>query len=150
MPDFVDTSPAHSCIFCRIVAGELPATKIYEDELTIAFLDISQVNPGHTLVIVKRHADNLLELTADEAAAAMRTAHKVAHAVKAAFDAPGITLLQANGKEGFQTVFHFHLHVVPRHADDGITLGWPRKNPSREQLESYAAQLSDALAKNGE
>jgi len=108
-------------------------------------MDLGQVNPGHVLVAVKRHAANLLELTPDEAAAAMRTAHRVARAVKEAFDPPGITLLQANGKEGDQTVFHFHMHVVPRHADDGIALSWPRKDPPREQLEAYAAQLRKVL-----
>lgn len=146
MPMFVDTSPPGSCIFCRLVAGEIPASRVYEDELTLAFMDLGQLNPGHTLVAVKRHAANLLELTPDEAAAAMRTAHRVAHAVNTAFSPPGITLLQANGKEGDQTVFHFHLHVVPRHGNDGIALSWPRKDPARELLEGYAEQLRRAIA----
>ena len=146
MPMFVDTSPPGECIFCKLVACEIPASKVFEDEQTIAFLDLGQLNPGHTLVAVKRHADNLLELTADEAAAAMRTAHRVAQAVSKAFNPPGLTLLQCNGKEGDQTVFHFHLHVVPRWADDGVGLSWPRKDPAREVLEQYAAQLRDAIA----
>jgi histidine triad (HIT) family protein len=87
----------------------------------------------------------LLDLTPDEAGAAMLTAHRVAHAVKAAFDPPGLTLLQANGKEGDQTVFHFHIHIVPRHSNDGIALSWPRKNPPRELLETYAEQLRQKL-----
>jgi histidine triad (HIT) family protein len=143
---FVDTSPPGQCIFCKLVAGEIPSSKVYEDEQTIAFLDLGQLNPGHTLVAVKRHADNLLDLTADEAAAAMRTAHRVARAVVKAFNPPGLTLLQCNGKEGEQTVFHFHMHVLPRWADDGIGLSWPRKDPAREVLEQYAAQLRDAIA----
>ena len=146
MPMFVDTSPPGQCIFCKLVAGEIPASKVYEDEQTIAFLDLGQLNPGHTLVAVKRHADNLLDLTPDEAAAAMRTAHRVARAVVKAFNPPGLTLLQCNGKEGDQTVFHFHMHVVPRWGDDGIGLSWPRKDPAREVLEQYAAQLRDAIA----
>ena len=145
MPMFVDTSPPGQCIFCKLVAGEIPASKVYEDETTIAFMDLGQLNPGHTLVAVKRHADNLLELTADEAAAAMRTAHRVAQAVNKAFQPPGLTLLQCNGKEGDQTVFHFHLHVLPRWPNDGIGLSWPRKDPARETLESYAAQLRAAM-----
>lgn len=145
MPMFVDTSPPGQCIFCKLVAGEIPASKVYEDEATIAFMDLGQLNPGHTLVAVKRHADNLLELTADEAAAAMRTAHRVAQAVNKAFQPPGLTLLQCNGKEGDQTVFHFHLHVLPRWPNDGIGLSWPRKDPARETLESYAAQLRAAM-----
>ena len=146
MPNFIDPTPPGQCIFCRLVAGEIPAARVYEDELTLAFMDLGQVNPGHVLVAVKRHAATLLDLTPDEAAAAMRTAQRLALALKQSFDPPGITLLQANGKEGEQTVFHFHLHVVPRHAGDGITLAWPRKDPPRERLEEYAAQLRSALA----
>lgn len=146
MPMFVDTSPPGQCIFCRLVAGEIPASRVYEDEQTLAFMDLGQVNPGHTLVAVKRHATDLLDLTADEAAAAMRTAHRVAQAVKKAFDPPGLTLLQCNGQAGDQTVFHFHIHVVPRHVNDGVGLSWPRKDPARDQLEAYAAQLRQALA----
>ncbi|WP_298393880.1 HIT family protein [uncultured Azonexus sp.] len=146
MPMFVDTSPPGQCIFCKLVAGEIPSSKVYEDEQTIAFLDLGQLNPGHTLVAVKRHADNLLELTPDEAAAAMRTAHRVAHAIRKAYNPPGLTLLQCNGKEGDQTVFHFHMHVLPRWGDDGIGLSWPRKDPAREVLEQYAAKLRAAIA----
>jgi histidine triad (HIT) family protein len=145
MPVFVDSSPSGVCIFCRLIAGEIPTAKVYEDELTLAFMDMGQLNPGHTLVAIKRHAATLLDLTPDEAASAMLTAHHVAHAVKAAFDPPGLTLLQTNGKEGDQTVFHFHIHIVPRHSNDGIALSWPRKNPPRELLETYAEQLRKKL-----
>lgn len=145
MPHFVDTSPPGMCIFCRLVQGELPAARVYEDDLTVAFMDMGQVNPGHVLVALKRHAATVLDITPDEAAAAMRTARQVALAVKAAFQPPGITLLQANGKEGNQTVFHFHMHVVPRHADDGIELSWPRKDPPASQLEAYADKIRRAL-----
>lgn len=75
----------------------------------------------------------------------MRTAHRVAHAVREAFDPPGLTLLQANGKASDQTVRHFHMHVVPRHADDGIALSWPRKDPPFERLQEYADRLHEAL-----
>lgn len=145
MPMFVDTSPPGECIFCRLIAGEIPAAKVYEDEQTLAFMDIGQVNPGHVLVAVKRHAATLLDLSPEEAGAAMQTAQRIAQALKASFDPPGITLLQANGKEGDQTVFHFHLHVVPRHGNDGIALSWPRKNPPREVLEEYAGRLRGRL-----
>ena len=145
MPNFIDPTPPGQCVFCRLVAGEIPAARVCEDALTLAFMDLGQVNPGHVLVAIKRHAATLLDLTPDEAAAAMRTAQKVARAAKAAFDPPGITLLQANGKEGEQTVFHFHLHVVPRHAADGVSVTWPRQDPPREVLEAYAARLQAAL-----
>ena len=145
MPMFVDTSPPGQCIFCRLVAGEIPSAKVYEDALTIAFMDIGQVNPGHVLVASKRHAATLFDLTPDEAGAVMRMAQRVALAVRKAFDPPGLTLLQANGALGGQTVGHFHLHVVPRHADDGIALTWPRKEPPAAVLAGYAERLRAAL-----
>jgi len=145
VPMFVDTSAPGECIFCRLIAGEIPASRIYEDEQTIAFLDIGQLNPGHTLVAVKRHAVTLLDLTPDEAAAAMRTAQRVAQAAERAFAPAGLTLLQCNGEAGGQTVGHFHIHVVPRHADDGVGLLWPRKDPPRDLLDRYATQLRQAL-----
>ena len=146
MPMFVDTSPPGQCIFCRLVADEIPSARVYEDALTTAFMDLGQVNPGHVLVATKRHAATLLNITPEEAAAVMQTAQHVARAVMAVFNPPGLTLLQANGREGDQTVFHFHMHVVPRHAQDGIALSWPRKDPSAEVLQGYAARLRDALA----
>ena len=145
MPMFTDDSPPGECIFCRIAAGRIPAAKVHDDELTVAFMDLGQVNPGHVLVASKRHAVTLLDLTEQEAAAVMQTARRVALGIREAFDPPGLTLLQANGREGDQTVFHFHMHVVPRHADDGVGLTWPRKNPSGDTLQSYAARLRAAM-----
>ncbi len=145
MPMFVDHSPPGECIFCRLVLGEIPSARVYEDALTVAFMDIGQVNPGHVLVATRRHAATLLEATPEEAGAVMQTAQRVAHAVQDAFDPPGLTLLQANGREGDQTVFHFHMHVVPRHADDGIALSWPRKEPAFGVLQGYAGRLRKAL-----
>ena len=145
MPMFVDTSPPGQCIFCKIVAGDIPAAKVYEDALTVAFMDIGQVNPGHVLVASKRHAVTVLDLTPEEAAAVMQTAQRVAAAAEVAFAPDGITLFQANGAAGGQTVFHFHLHVLPRHAGDGVALAWPRKEPGTQALQTYAAQLQAAL-----
>ena len=142
---FVDTSPPGHCIFCKIVAGEIPAAKVYEDELTIAFMDIGQVNPGHVLVACKRHAATVLDLTPEEAAAAMQTAQRIAHAAQQAFAPDGITLFQANGAAGGQTVLHFHIHVLPRHEGDGVELAWPRKEPATHLLQGYAEQLRDAM-----
>jgi histidine triad (HIT) family protein len=144
---FVDTSPPGHCIFCRLVAGEIPAAIVHEDALTIAFMDIGQVNPGHVLVATKRHAATLFDISPEEAAAVAQTAQRVAKAARAAFDPPGLTLLQANGREGEQTVFHFHLHVLPRHAQDGVALSWPRKDPPAATLQQYAASLRDELAR---
>lgn len=145
MPMFVDTSPPGVCIFCKLVAGEIPSAKVYEDELSIAFMDLGQVNPGHVLVATKRHASNLLELTEQEAAAVMQTARRVAIAAEQVFSPDGITLLQANGPVSGQTVFHFHLHMLPRHNGDGVDLAWPRKEPGPAALEAYAQQLRQAL-----
>ena len=145
MPMFVDTSPPGQCIFCRLIAGEIPAARVYEDAQTIAFMDLGQVTPGHVLVASKRHAPTLYELTAEEAGAVMQTAQRVAAAAEAAFAPDGITLFQANGAAGGQTVFHFHLHVLPRHTGDGVALAWPRKEPGAQALQTYAAQLQAAL-----
>lgn len=145
MPKFIDTSPPGECIFCKIVRGELPAARVYEDELTIAFMDLGQVNPGHVLVATKRHAETLFEITAEEGSAVMRTAQRIAASIARTFSPPGLTLLQANGKEGDQTVFHFHLHLLPRHADDGVGLLWPRKEPGMEALRAHAERLSKNL-----
>lgn len=146
MPMFVDATPPGQCLFCRLVAGDIPSARVYEDALTLAFMDIGQVNPGHVLVATKRHAATLLDITPSEAAAVMQTAQRIASAIQETFDPPGITLLQANGREGDQTVFHFHMHVVPRHADDGIALTWPRKNPDAATLQDYATRLATAIA----
>lgn len=144
MPEFIDTTPAGQCLFCKLVAGELPSARVAEDALTLAFMDIGQVTPGHVLVASKRHAATLYELTPDEAGAVMRMAQRVALAVRKAFDPPGLTLLQANGALGGQTVGHFHLHVVPRHAGDGIALSWPRQVPGMAVLQGYAERLRAA------
>ncbi|MFT3721382.1 HIT family protein [Pseudorhodoferax sp.] len=144
MPKFIDHSPPGQCIFCRLAAGEIPSAKVHEDALTLAFMDIGQANPGHVLVATRRHATTLLDITAEEAGAVMQTARRVALAVRAAFDPPGLTLLQANGSAGDQTVFHFHLHVVPRHDGDGVALSWPRQEPPAALLQDYAARLRAA------
>ena len=147
MPMFVDTTPAGQCLFCRLVAGEIPSARVYEDDLTLAFMDIGQVNPGHVLVATKRHVTTLLDLTPQEAAAVMQTAQRVAKAIEVTFQPPGITLLQANGREGDQTVFHFHIHVLQRHAQDGVTFTWPRKEPGPATLQGYAKRLAAAIAR---
>ena len=134
------------CIFCRIVAKQIPATVVHEDEDTLAFMDIGQVNPGHVLVAAKAHADNLYELDDKQAAAVFRTAVRVARAIRGAFTPEGLSLYQANGKAAGQTVFHFHMHLVPRYADDGMNLVWPVKNPPREKLEKNAAKIRRELA----
>ena len=134
------------CVFCRIVARQIPATVVHEDEHTLAFMDIGQVNPGHVLVAVKKHAANLYELDEAQPAAVARACAKVARAIAAAFKPEGLSVYQANGKAAGQTVFHYHVHLLPRHAGDGMELVWPVKNPPREKLEEYAAKIRAGLA----
>ena len=135
------------CVFCRIVAGQIPSTKVFEDEHTLAFMDLGQVNPGHVLVAVKRHAENLYGLDDAQAAAVARTSAHVARAIRDAFKPEGLSVYQANGKAAGQTVFHYHVHLLPRHAGDGMELTWPVKNPPRERLENYAEKIRAMLAK---
>jgi histidine triad (HIT) family protein len=135
-----------NCVFCRIIAKEIPATVVHEDEEVLAFMDIGQVNPGHVLVAAKSHAENIYALDDAGAAAVFRGAARVARAIRAAFAPPGLSVYQANGKPAGQTVFHFHLHLVPRHEGDGMALAWPVKNPPREKLEEYAAKIRAGLA----
>jgi len=108
------------CVFCRIVAGELPSTTLFEDERTLAFMDIHPITPGHALVIVKAHRENVFEMDEEECAAVMRTSKKLADAIKKGLEPEGLNLFQANGLAAFQTVFHFHIHVLPRYVDDAI------------------------------
>ena len=129
------------CVFCRIVAGQIPSTKVYEDEHTLAFMDLGQVNPGHVLVAVKKHASYLFELDETQAAAVARACVNVSKAIQSAFKPEGLSVYQANGKAAGQTVFHYHVHLLPRHAGDGMELTWPVKNPPREKLEDYAAKI---------
>lgn len=133
------------CVFCKLVARHIPASIVYEDAAALAFMDLGQVNPGHVLVASKAHAANVYELDDDQAGAVFRAAARVARAVRAAFDPPGLSIYQANGTPAGQTVFHFHLHVLPRHEQDGMQLLWPVKNPPRETLEAYCAQIRARL-----
>ena len=128
-------------IFERIIAGELPCAKVYEDEHTFAFMDAGQVNPGHVIVATKTPFETIFDADEASACALMATAHRVARAVQAAFNPPGMTLLQANKAAGWQTVPHLHLHVLPRHPDDGVSLVWPRQEPGMEKLLEWAARI---------
>lgn len=131
-------------IFEKIIAGDIPSAKVYEDDTVYAFMDAGQVNPGHVIVAAKRPAETLTDLSADEAAAVFGAVHKVATAVEAAFAPEGMTILQANKPAGWQTVPHFHVHVLPRHAEDGVTLGWPRKEPPMDELQQLAQRIEVA------
>ncbi|MEW6704609.1 MAG: HIT family protein [Pseudomonadota bacterium] len=129
-------------VFTRIVRREIPAAIVYEDQHTIAFMDAGQVNPGHVIVATRQPFETVLDLDDETAAALFRTATRVARAVNEAFKPEGLTILQANKAAGWQTVPHVHLHVLPRHAADGVELVWPRKNPPIDELKQLAAKIS--------
>jgi histidine triad (HIT) family protein len=133
------------CVFCRIVAKEIPATVVHEDEHTLSFMDIGQVNPGHVLVALKKHAENIFALEDAQAAAVFQASAKVARAIRAAFEPQGLSVYQANGAAAGQTVFHLHIHLVPRYEGDGMALTWPVKNPPREKLADYAEKIRAKL-----
>jgi histidine triad (HIT) family protein len=133
------------CVFCKIVSGQIPSSRVYEDSQILAFMDAGQVNPGHVIVAVKPHVPFIYDLKADLAAAVFQAAAKIAKAVKASMQPAGMTLLQANEKAGWQTVEHFHVHVLPRHPEDGVTLTWPAKNPPREELDRLAGKVKSGL-----
>ena len=128
-------------VFSKIIVGEIPCAKVYEDQHTFAFMDAGQVNPGHVIVATKIPAETILDLDEDVTAALFRTVVRVAKAINVAFEPKGITILQANKPAGWQTVPHVHVHVLPRHDDDGVNLTWPRKEPPLAELQGLAARI---------
>ncbi len=131
-------------VFEKIIAGEIPCAKVYEDEHVFAFMDAGQVNPGHVIVATRKPAETILDLDDETACALFRAAARIAKALDAAFAPEGLTILQANKAAGWQTVPHVHLHVLPRHTGDGVELTWPRKNLPLEELRSLAARIKVA------
>lgn len=128
-------------IFERIIAGEIPCAKVYEDEHVFAFMDAGQVNPGHVIVATRKPYETILDADDDSLAALMLAAARIARAVQAGFAPEGITILQANRAAGWQTVPHLHLHVLPRHQGDGVALTWPRKEPGLDVLRELAQRV---------
>lgn len=112
------------CLFCGIVAGEVPSTRIDEDERTVAFMDINPANPGHALVVPRAHARDLHDIDPEDLAACAVTAQRVAARARDRLGADGVNLLNSCGEAAWQTVFHFHVHVIPRYADDPLRLPW--------------------------
>jgi len=133
------------CVFCKIMAKQIPASVVHEDQHTLAFMDLGQVNPGHVLVALKAHAENVYALDDAQAGAVFRSVARVSRAIRAAFAPQGLSVYQANGKAAGQTVFHLHVHLVPRHDGDGMELSWPVKNPPRDKLEEAAAKIRAQL-----
>ena len=110
----------NDCLFCKIVAGEIPATKIYEDEDTLAFLDANPVNPGHTLVIPKKHSRNIFDIEKEDLLNVTNNIQKVAKAIKEGLSPDGINIISNNEPVAGQVIFHTHIHIVPRFTGDGF------------------------------
>lgn len=134
-----------ACVFCEIVARRQPAEIVYEDERTMAFMDIHPANPGHTLVIPKRHAATIFEIDEEDAAAVMRTAVRVARAIRQALAPEGLNLVQSNGRAASQEIFHLHVHVIPRWVGDGLRLARPPVVRRDRPLAEVAAEIRRAL-----
>ena len=136
---------ATDCVFCKIRDGELPSMRVYEDDHTLAIMDINPLNAGHCLVITKAHAPTLWDAKPEDLQAAIATAQKVAVALKTAVKPDGLNMLQANGAAAFQSVPHFHLHLIPRWANDGKGFDWTLVPGDRAQIQAIGERLREAL-----
>lgn len=133
-----------NCIFCQIIQSSLPSWRVYEDEHTVAFLDKGHATRGHTLVVPRRHAADIWELSEAEAQAVMRSVHRVARLLRERLDlhSPrGLNVTQANGKAAWQEVFHYHVHLIPRYGDDGFSSPWRSTFPSDQQKSEIQRQI---------
>jgi histidine triad (HIT) family protein len=129
------------CIFCGIVAGTMPAERVYEDERTIAFLDIAPACDGHVLVIPRTHSDDVHSTDPADLVACAQTAQVMAGRISGSLGADGITIMQSNGAAAGQTVFHYHVHVIPRFVGDGVLQPWKATRASAEELARTGALL---------
>ena len=129
------------CLFCKIVAGELPATVVGEDERTLSFMDINPATRGHALVVPREHAADLLEIGQEDLAAVAAAAKRLAARAKEALGADGVNLINSCGAAAWQTVFHFHIHVIPRYRDDPLKLPWVPAPGNADEIAAAAAAL---------
>ena len=129
------------CVFCMIRDGKIPSAKVYDDERTLAFMDINPLTRGHCLVVTKTHAATLYDTEVEDLKAAIVTAKKVAGALKKALSPDGLNVLQANGAAAFQSVPHFHLHLIPRWTGDGKGFDWKLVPGSREEIMGTADRI---------
>lgn len=136
------------CIFCKIIAGEIPSAKVYEDEHVYAFLDISQVTTGHTLVIPKVHTADIFETPADVAGELFARVPKIANAIKKVYHPQGINLLNNNGIFAGQSVYHLHIHIIPRYdQNDGFQSKWVTRDDQfyLDELKEMATDVNNAI-----
>ena len=133
------------CIFCKLANGVFPTNKLYEDDDFTVILDASPANKGHALILPKQHYANLFEIDDEISAKVLPLAKKVATALKEELNCDGINVVQNNGPAAGQTVFHFHVHVIPRYDNDDFTIGWPQGEPDAESQAELAAKLAARL-----
>jgi len=134
-----------NCIFCSIIGKELSSTTIYEDEWVKAIMDISPANRGHVILISKIHYENMFDLEAETAMRIITVAQKVARLLKEELNCDGINILQNNGKAAGQTVFHFHMHVIPRFEGDKVTIDWDNLGYREGELKELGERLKSKL-----
>jgi histidine triad (HIT) family protein len=133
-----------NCIFCKIVAGEIPSYKVYEDENVLAFLDISQVTKGHTLIIPKEHSTDIFELPAETAAKLYSVVPKIASGIKQTFNPIGLNILNNNGEAAGQSVFHYHMHFIPRYGQgDGFGAVWKTQDTPADEMTEIAQHIKE-------
>lgn len=133
------------CIFCKIIAGEIPSTKVYEDDKVFCFLDIAPINKGHTLVIPKKHAENLYSIPRDDLAFCVEACQSMAKALKASLRCDGVNLGMNNEKPAGQLVLHAHFHVIPRYEGDGLK-HWPGGAYAEGEAEELATKIQGSLS----
>ncbi len=133
------------CVFCKLRDGQIPSMKIFEDDKTLAFMDINPLNSGHCLVITKSHAATIFEAEVADLQAAIASAQRVALAIRDGLKPDGLNLLQANGAAAYQSVAHFHLHLIPRWNNDGKGFDWKLVPGNREQIMKVGERLRALL-----
>ena len=133
------------CVFCRIRDGQIPSMKIFEDGRTLTIMDINPLNSGHCLVVTKAHAPSLFEAEVEDLQAAIAAARKVALAIQQVLKPDGLNLLQANGPAAFQSVPHFHMHLIPRWNGDGKGFDWTPTPGNRDQIMTTGDKIRTAL-----
>ena len=135
----------NDCVFCKIRDGDIPAMKIDEDEHTLTFMDVNPLSPGHCLVVTKRHVPTIFDAPVEELQAVVATAKRIALAIQEGLKPDGLNLLQANGAAAFQSVPHFHFHLVPRWANDGKGFDWKLVPGDREAIMKTGERLRALL-----
>lgn len=137
-----------NCIFCKIIRGEVPSFKLYENDKTFAFMDINPISPGHALIVPKFHAKDVFETPDEWVGVAMVTTRRIARAVQATIQPYGMNIVQANGPGAKQSVFHLHIHVVPRLKDDNLPMNWPINPGDKDAIAKLAERIRANLPKD--